>query len=222
MIDEKKEFDMKNLLERIKKAAGRLEDCIRRFPFSFGMLCLIALAGNYMIISEKELIEYPFAFTVAGLFCFLIELAHEYGMHKMRFLAPAFSLAASALFVCLMKTLDNVYIYTAIAAAGIAAVSFIAFVLYRDRENRHLFSHIVKSAFIVEIFAIVVLSGISVCIAAFHFLIFNFHEIWKMESVGDIATVTVHIKKIREKIEYNTSNPQYIETIWGVGYRFKI
>ena len=49
-----------------------------------------------------------------------------------------------------------------------------------------------------------------------------FHEIWKMESVGDIATVTVHIKKIREKIEHNTSNPQYIETIWGVGYRFKI
>ncbi len=42
------------------------------------------------------------------------------------------------------------------------------------------------------------------------------------ESVGDIATVTVHIKKIREKVEYDTSKPQYIETIWGVGYRFKI
>jgi DNA-binding response OmpR family regulator len=49
-----------------------------------------------------------------------------------------------------------------------------------------------------------------------------FREIWDMESVGDIATVTVHIKKIREKIEYNTSKPQYIETIWGVGYRFKV
>ena len=49
-----------------------------------------------------------------------------------------------------------------------------------------------------------------------------FREIWDMESVGDIATVTVHIKKIREKIEYDTSNPQYIETIWGVGYRFKM
>lgn len=49
-----------------------------------------------------------------------------------------------------------------------------------------------------------------------------FRQIWNMESVGDIATVTVHIKKIREKIEYDTSNPQYIETIWGVGYRFKI
>ena len=49
-----------------------------------------------------------------------------------------------------------------------------------------------------------------------------FNKIWDMESVGDIATVTVHIKKIREKIEFNTSKPQYIETIWGVGYRFKL
>ncbi len=49
-----------------------------------------------------------------------------------------------------------------------------------------------------------------------------FREIWGMESLGDIATVTVHIKKIREKIEFNTARPQYIETIWGVGYRFKV
>ena len=49
-----------------------------------------------------------------------------------------------------------------------------------------------------------------------------FSKIWDMESIGDIATVTVHIKKIREKIEFNTAKPQYIETIWGVGYRFMV
>jgi len=49
-----------------------------------------------------------------------------------------------------------------------------------------------------------------------------FREIWDMDSIGDIATVTVHIKKIREKIEFNSAKPQYIETIWGVGYRFKV
>ena len=49
-----------------------------------------------------------------------------------------------------------------------------------------------------------------------------FNKIWDMESIGDIATVTVHIKKIREKIEFNTAKQQYIETIWGVGYRFKV
>jgi DNA-binding response OmpR family regulator len=49
-----------------------------------------------------------------------------------------------------------------------------------------------------------------------------FSKIWNMESIGDIATVTVHIKKIREKIEFDTSKPQYIETVWGVGYRFRM
>jgi DNA-binding response OmpR family regulator len=49
-----------------------------------------------------------------------------------------------------------------------------------------------------------------------------FERIWGLESLGDIATVTVHIGKLREKIELVPSNPQYIETIWGVGYRFKM
>jgi two-component system response regulator CssR len=48
-----------------------------------------------------------------------------------------------------------------------------------------------------------------------------FDRIWGMDSIGDIATVTVHIRKLREKIETDPSNPQYIETIWGAGYRFE-
>lgn len=48
-----------------------------------------------------------------------------------------------------------------------------------------------------------------------------FNKIWGFDSLGDIATVTVHIRKIREKIESDPSDPQYIETIWGVGYRFR-
>lgn len=48
-----------------------------------------------------------------------------------------------------------------------------------------------------------------------------FQEIWGMNPEGDNATVTVHIKKIREKIEKDTSNPEYIETRWGMGYFFK-
>lgn len=50
-----------------------------------------------------------------------------------------------------------------------------------------------------------------------------FKMIWDMDSLGDdCATVTVHIKKIREKIEEDSSKPKYIETIWGVGYRFMV
>ncbi len=46
-------------------------------------------------------------------------------------------------------------------------------------------------------------------------------RIWGYDAVGDLTTVTVHVRKIREKIEEDPSNPQLIETIWGVGYRFK-
>lgn len=49
-----------------------------------------------------------------------------------------------------------------------------------------------------------------------------FERIWGMDAVGDSQTVTVHIRKIREKIEVEPSNSQYIETVWGAGYRFRI
>ena len=49
-----------------------------------------------------------------------------------------------------------------------------------------------------------------------------FDRVWGMDAMGDMATVTVHVNKIREKIELDTSNPQFIETIWGAGYRFKV
>ena len=48
-----------------------------------------------------------------------------------------------------------------------------------------------------------------------------FERIWGMEAMGDTATVTVHINRIREKIEPKPSEPRYVETVWGAGYRFR-
>lgn len=47
-----------------------------------------------------------------------------------------------------------------------------------------------------------------------------FDAIWGMDNYGDLATVPVHIQKIRKKIEKDPSNPEFIETLWGTGYRF--
>lgn len=49
-----------------------------------------------------------------------------------------------------------------------------------------------------------------------------FEEIWGLDSMGDNATVTVHIRRVREKIELSPSDPQYIETVWGAGYRLRV
>ncbi|UKS25513.1 response regulator transcription factor [Paenibacillus sp. HWE-109] len=49
-----------------------------------------------------------------------------------------------------------------------------------------------------------------------------FERIWGFDAMGDAQTVTVHIRKLREKMEIDPSNSQYIETVWGAGYRFRL
>lgn len=49
-----------------------------------------------------------------------------------------------------------------------------------------------------------------------------FDRIWGMDAVGNTATVTVHINRLREKLEKEENSPQFIETVWGAGYRFKV
>ncbi|MCD9021478.1 response regulator transcription factor [Cohnella silvisoli] len=49
-----------------------------------------------------------------------------------------------------------------------------------------------------------------------------FERLWGFDAMGDAQTVTVHIRKLREKIESAPANPQYIETVWGAGYRLRI
>jgi DNA-binding response OmpR family regulator len=49
-----------------------------------------------------------------------------------------------------------------------------------------------------------------------------FETIWGLDSSGDITTITVHIRKIRGKIEKDPSNPQFIETVWGAGYMISV
>ncbi|MBE6066605.1 MAG: response regulator transcription factor [Clostridium lundense] len=49
-----------------------------------------------------------------------------------------------------------------------------------------------------------------------------FERIWGLDALGDTATITVHIRRIREKIESSPSNPQYVETVWGAGYKLRV
>ena len=57
-------------------------------------------------------------------------------------------------------------------------------------------------------------------------IVFNketlFERVWGLDAVGDTTTVTVHVNRLREKIETDNREPRYIETVWGAGYRFKI
>jgi len=45
-------------------------------------------------------------------------------------------------------------------------------------------------------------------------------RVWGYEAALDTGTVTVHVRRLREKIEHDPSQPRFLQTVWGVGYRF--
>ena len=47
------------------------------------------------------------------------------------------------------------------------------------------------------------------------------NDVWDYTFAGDASTVTVHVRRIREKIEPDPMRPRYIKTVWGVGYKFE-
>lgn len=49
-----------------------------------------------------------------------------------------------------------------------------------------------------------------------------YNEIWGFDSMGEISTLSVHIRRLREKIEEDPSNPKFLKTIWSVGFRFEV
>ena len=181
---------MNQLSARIKEAISKPVQSIRRFPFSFAMLCLITIDGIFLILTEGDSFELLSSLCSGALFCFLMELAYEYDIHKRKPLIPVTGAIMTFLFLMVQDNYDNIYIYTALIGLDIAVICLIAYILFRDRENRCLFSHLVKSAFIVSIFCSVILSSISVCIAAFHILIYSFSELWKIYLIF-FLTVTV-------------------------------
>lgn len=89
-----------------------------------------------------------------------------------------------------------------------------------DKTSRRVFVHGKEAPFTVKEFDLLLF------LATHPNWVFSkeelFEKIWGMNSAGDIPTVTVHIRRIREKIEADPSNPQFIETIWGAGYRLTV
>jgi DNA-binding response OmpR family regulator len=62
------------------------------------------------------------------------------------------------------------------------------------------------------------------------FLVRSPHKAWRREELlehvwgwtyGDTSTVTVHIRRLREKVEQDPASPTHLQTVWGVGYRFE-
>lgn len=175
------------LVNKIKNIKTDLINVFNRFPLTILFLFIVSIIGIVFIFSEKDNIELIEALGVGTLLSMGLELSFEYKfIDKKTNLLYLIPVVFSILCYSVLAIFDNMYTRIAVIGIGIALFAFILYILYIDRENKLLFSHLIKSKFITGLFASILLSGITVCVLAFNFLIFKFDDIWKILSLFSI------------------------------------
>lgn len=171
------------IIDQFKDAKARLYDTIYRFPFTTIFLSAISLISIYFILASENDTNLLFAFVASTLITFLFELAYEYDVHKIRILSLFIGLVTTFISYVVLSYFDNIYVNTGLAGICIATISLIFYILYKSKENKYIFSYLIKTYFITSLFASVVYSGFLVVLLAFNFLIFSFNDVFKLISI---------------------------------------
>ena len=177
------------LVNRFYNTKNRLSDTVKRFPVTTVFLVIITIINIGFVLMEDMNSNLDVCLIVGTLMAFLMELSVEYQLFKNRYLSMIIGGCSALLSYGVLEMVDKtyqIYIHTGIMGICISCVSLVFYVLYKNRENQYIFSHYIKTNFIVGIFAFVVYMGFLVSLLAFHFLIFNFNNIWKLVTILSI------------------------------------
>lgn len=177
------------LVNRFYNTKNRLSDTVKRFPVTTVFLVIITIINIGFVLMEDMNSNLDVCLIVGTLMAFLMELSVEYQLFKNRYLSMIIGGCSALLSYGVLEMVDKtyqIYIHTGIMGICISCVSLIFYVLYKNRDNQYIFSHYIKTNFIVGIFAFVVYMGFLVSLLAFHFLIFNFNDIWKLVTILSI------------------------------------
>ena len=195
--------------QKIKNLLDRFSIGFSRFPNTTILFTILAIASICFIIFEDFNENLEMALAMSALVSLLTEISNEYEITK----APRLPIIASSVVIPIvyfaLRVFNNIYVYTAISSIGIAIVGLIFYILYYDRENKLVLSHLVKSHFLCGLATGIVFAGVVVCITAFYFLICRFSDIWKAISIFAVLIVYLanyllfisFIPKPQEKIE---------------------
>ena len=171
------------IIDQFKDAKTRLYDTIYRFPFTTIFLSAISLISIYFILASENDTNLLLSLLASTLITFLFELAYEYDVHKIRILSLIIGLVTTFLSYVVLSYFDNIYVNTGLAGICIATISLIFYILYKNKENKYIFSYLIKTYFITSLFTSVVYSGFLVVLLAFNFLIFSFNDVFKLISI---------------------------------------
>ena len=177
------------LVNRFYNTKNRLSDTVKRFPVTTAFLVIITIINIGFVLMEDMNSNLDVCLIVGTLMAFLMEISTEYQLFKNRYLSIIVGGCSALLSYGALEMIGEtyqIYILTGLAGICVSCVSLIFYVLYKNRGNQFIFSHLIKTNFIVGIFAFVVYMGFLVSILAFHFLIFNFNNIWKLVTILSI------------------------------------
>lgn len=171
------------LVNRFNNTRNRLNDTVNRFPVTTVFLIIITIINIGFVLMEDVNSNLDTCLIVGTLMAFLMEISTEYQLFKNRYLSIIVGGCSALLSYGALEMIGEtyqIYIHTGLAGICISCVSLIFYVLYKNRDNQFIFSHLIKTNFIVGIFTSVMYMGFLVSLLAFHFLIFNFDHLWKL------------------------------------------
>ena len=177
------------LVNRFYNTKNRLSDTVKRFPVTTAFLVIITIINIGFVLMEDMNSNLDVCLIVGTLMAFLMEISTEYQLFKNRYLSNIVGGCSALLSYGALEMIGEtyqIYIHTGLAGICVSCVSLIFYVLYKNRGNQFIFSHLIKTNFIVGIFAFVVYMGFLVSLLAFHFLIFSFNNIWKLVTILSI------------------------------------
>lgn len=182
-------LENRTLIGKIKNIKNNVINVINQFPITILFLLAISIVSIVFIIIENYKNEILEALLLGLLLSLSIELGFEYKLLNRNKILYTIPIIASVLAYSILKIFANDYMHMAVSGFDIAIFALIFYILYINKENKLIFSHLIKSKFITSLFTYILILGIITCILAFNFLIFKFDDIWKIIGIFSIIIV---------------------------------
>jgi len=176
------------MLQRIKNIKEIIIKAMRRFPVFSVLLAVFSLLSIYYIFAEEVSSEILEGIALGAAIALFAETACEYGILKHRLMTVLLPAAGIGISVAALYKVDNSYPEMAMCGIGFALIALFFYVIYRDRQNEKVLSHLIKSGFICGVAAAIINAGFIVCVLAFNFLILNFEDVYKF--IGALSVLT--------------------------------
>lgn len=178
-----------NIRSKLKDIRAILGDTFHRFPVSILFIAVFSIINIVSIFTENYNYELEEAIVTGSLLAIFCETLKEYKLFEKQPFIFGIPVVFTALCYFVLEQYDNIYTKIGVGGIAIAILAGIFFIYYRKRENKLIFSHIIKTEFICSLATNIIYSGLCVCLMAFNFLIFKFDDIWKY--LGALAIIVM-------------------------------